>query len=473
MTNKKKNAGVRAKSIDAKIQSAMDKAANKVSARIARGRPRHVKGKGGFWDDMKGFAQKVVPKGALKALGHSIHPLLGHGADYLSEAHGIGDYEIKKNSIIHFDAGQDSGGSFSPEGTARVRIQKREFITSVVADATTPGDFHSWTYRLQPTNGTTFPWTSAIADHFTEYTLCGAILEYESTSSNYSNSMALGTVGIATQYNANELPLTSMESILQSAFHSRGNPSTNILHGVECDPMLQSSEKLYTRRPGTQGPPNLYDWGVITLATEGLPSLAAGQVIGRLYITYDLELALPVLPVEAPYASQIGVGYQQSLPILYNQPPMGDLLTCAGEVGFPLTFGATPDDNIILMQAASGPVVKPTLTPLQESNLVGWMNNSTINTNLQYLSLTRAGRYMVEMMYISWGATGVPPVGAFVATALPGASLTSTYQDVSNNASYGECKWFLNIDVTIPGASIELLNVDANPHSATLSIYTC
>lgn len=39
--------------------------------------------------------------------------------------------------------------------------------------------------------------------------------------------------------------------------------------------------------------PNNYDFGFLTIATEGLPAAAAGGQIGRLYVTYDIEYSLP------------------------------------------------------------------------------------------------------------------------------------------------------------------------------------
>jgi hypothetical protein len=70
---------------------------------------------------------------------------------------------------------------------------------------------------------------------------------------------------------------------------------------LECDPKLQSAEKLLVRNRANDGvgnAPNNYDFGFITVATEGLPAAAANAQIGRLYVTYDIEFSLPRLQYE-------------------------------------------------------------------------------------------------------------------------------------------------------------------------------
>jgi len=53
---------------------------------------------------------------------------------------------------------------------------------------------------------------------------------------------------------------------------------------------------LYIRNPGAEGPPNLYDHGVVTVATQGLPTIAANKSLGRLVARYDILLRVPREP---------------------------------------------------------------------------------------------------------------------------------------------------------------------------------
>jgi len=468
--------------IDSKLQSVADKAANKVAKKMSR--PQTIRGRGGFWGDawggMKNLGRRAynygdqatrdLPPGTFAALGSNFGPLGGMGGHLLSQLTGRGDYQVKKNSIMHAQVGPE-GMSFSPEGSATIRVQKREFLGVLRADALAPAEFSQTQYRLQSTDGNTFPWLAGIAEHFTEWEIQGAVVSYESTSSNYSASMALGTVAIATQYNSNELPYADMTQMLQSAFHTRGNPSEDLVHGIECDPALQASERLYTRRPGTKGPANLYDHGVVTIATEGLPTLAANEVIGRLYVTYDIELSLPALPISAPFANLEGVCSQGNIPP--TQPPLGPSTAITAKTGSPLTFGQTAGDNILLMGAATGPVVQPSLTPAQENNLVAWLNDSTLTVDSQYMSFARAGRYLIRVGISAWTASGDPGAAAITAEAVGGLSFTTFNYLVSNNAGYGDRAFLFNVDVVIPGSSLHFKNGDVSTHTALTTIYVC
>jgi len=286
-----------------------------------------MRGRGNFigdvFDSIGDVAKGFIHPGDFKKVGKRLGGGLGN---VLSKVTGMGDYTIHKNSIVERmpvgPTGElDKRFSFSDNGTATIRVKKREYLGQILAGAN-PGGYQQTQFRLQATDPATFPWMSTIANLFTEWRLVGGIISYESTSSNYASLVGLGTIAIATQYNSNMLPYADMDSVLQSAFHTRGNPSEDLIHGIECDPKLQASDRLFTRRPGAAGPPNLYDHGVVTIATEGLDAaMGAGLSLGRAYFTYEVELSLPELPVAAPYKHSIGVmNWQVNSPIL---PPCG------------------------------------------------------------------------------------------------------------------------------------------------------
>jgi hypothetical protein len=366
---------------------------------------QRISGRGGYYQDkyneMKSWANSQlskIPKGTFSKMGGALAGAPGMAAgEIIAQLTGHGDYQIAKNSLI------DDGGvlkpaqmSFAPTGAASIRIRKREFIDDLVAPED-PTAFSQTQFRLQPTDGKTFPWLSAVAEHFTEWELHGAILTYETTSSNFAQDMALGTVSIATQYNANELPYSNMREILQAAYHSRGNPSESIMHGVECDPTLQASEHLFTRRFGTSGPPNLYDHGVVTVATDGLPA-KPGTVIGRLFITYDVELNLPCLPG--------GNNFDGMCCTLYNatpsstKPPIGDPLSIVS-AGVGLTFGTAAGNNVMALLPSNGPWARPNLPPESLTALVAWISDSNSSPGLQYLSFVNAGTYLIEIYFLA------------------------------------------------------------------------
>jgi len=229
------------------------------------------------------------------------------GGSILSKLTGMGDYSVTHNSVMASAGGTGAhNSSFSSTGSSVVRVKRRECVGQISAPGVPPASgqlstvdpsaFSSVRYRIQGSNPDLFPWGSNVAQLYQEYEIKGCVFTLESTYSNYSAAGALGTVCMATQYNAADRPFDSMEPMLNSAFRSTGNPSQTIVHGLECDPKLQSSAQLLVRNKSNDSmtqAPNNYDFGFLTIATEGIPPAAAGGQIGRLYVTYDIEFSLP------------------------------------------------------------------------------------------------------------------------------------------------------------------------------------
>jgi hypothetical protein len=363
--------------------------------------------------------------------------------------------------------------SYAPTGAASVRIQKREFIADLVAPEE-PTMFNQEQFRLQPTDGKSFPWLSAVAEHFTEWELHGAILTYETTSSNFAQDMALGTVSIATQYNSNDTPYMSMRDILQAAYHSRGNPSESIMHGIECDPALQASEHLFTRRFGTSGPNNLYDHGVVTVATEGLPA-KPGTILGRLFITYDIELNLPCLPTGGHYAGHACITWNPTPSTL--DPPMGNplALTSVQAGTNSLTYGTSIGANVMALLPSNGPWARPNLPPESRAALVAWVSSSDSSPGLQYVSFANPGIYTVELIFN--GAVGDIPGNIVQASALTPDMTLETYLRPSNYdppfPNTSETLYRVTIHCLASDQSISLLRLDAADVTTWTTITVC
>lgn len=412
---------------------------------------RTISGRGNYFTRaLRAVDNKVlkrIPRGAFAKAGGFLGGDIGRQAGGLiSQITGRGDYNIKSNSIMSGDDLKPTNLSFSPTGAAGIRIKKREFISTVrvPADASS---FAQTLYRLQCTDGTSFPWLSQIASHFTEWQLMGAVVSFETTSSNYSASMALGTIAIGTQYNSNELPFRDMEDILQSAYHTRGNPSETLMHGIECDPKLQVSDKLFTRRACCSGPPNLYDHGVVTIAHEGLPTDSANQVIGRLYITYDIELNLPVLPFRSLLSGQAAGWY---CPVSSSDPPFGaaqvnvaiddpcHTIKCGSDASSQCLF-LTPDDK---------PHVRPHFA--SELRVFAWLSAdlNTLGTSApsNFLSFSEPGTYVLEMVTTYPSSTSVQGNGFF--NCQPYTSNVEVIKSVMNPMSMPSNVWLTRYIIT-------------------------
>lgn len=420
------------------------KASQQPKKKTARQTGQRVKGRGHYFSPAVSWADeqlKKIPRGTFGRIGGAIAGAPGQAAgDLISHLTGRGDYNINKNSLIRDgNVLRPDQMSFAPTGAASIRIQRREYIGDLAAPAD-PVAFNQTQYRLQPTDGKTFPWLASVANHFSEWELHGAILTFETTSSNFAQNMALGTIAFATQYNANELPYSDMRDILQTAYHSRGNPSECVMHGIECDPKLQASEHLFTRRFGTSGPPNLYDHGVVTVATEGLPAVT-GTVLGRLFITYDVELNLPALPSAFAHTGKCSTMW--SAAYSGTNPPLGNTL----EIVSPqwsdvnqLTFGTTVGSNVMALLPSNGPWARPSLPVESQGALVAWISDSITGPGMQYLSFANEGVYQLELTVFGEqnppgnivGAASLTPdvevqVYSTVVPPLPAAPFDSTY----------------------------------------------
>lgn len=377
--------------------------------------------------------KKLAP-GTFANMGEKVGGYLGStgigraAGSLLAQITGRGNYNITSNSIISAGDLKPTQLSFSPTGSASVRIKKREFVDSLIVPAE-PGVFNTRSFRLQCTDNRTFPWLATIADHFTEWQLMGCVFSFETSSSNYSADMALGTIAIGTQYNANERKFRTMEEILQSPYHTRGNPSETLMHGIECDPTLQVSEGLFTRRLGCDGPPNLYDHGVVTIATEGLPA-AAGQVIGRLYVTYDIELSLPVLPASVTHAGDQCV-YGNLTTYTTTGPISGSTSVISKFMGN-LTFGSGIDAQIMVLPNSNGPHPKPDVDP--SVDLVAWISDSVTIPGGQYFTFAEPGTYQLAIDFVSNNSPGVAS-GDFNTTCLTDSMVCTTI--VSAGVSIG------------------------------------
>lgn len=220
--------------------------------------------------------------GLLGPVGARIGGSLGDwGANML----GMGDYEVKQNTIL------SGNGVPSMHKSGRgVRISHREFLGDITGSAA----FTSREYVINPGSAQTFPWLSNIAAMFQSYKVHGLIFEFNSTSADALNSVntALGTVVMATQYNV-ALPLfTSKAEMEQYEYTVAGRPSKNLIHTVECDPSLQVMEHLYTRTGSLPVGQDyqFYDWGKFQFATVGMQ---AASTIGELWVSYDIEFLKP------------------------------------------------------------------------------------------------------------------------------------------------------------------------------------
>lgn len=254
-------------------------------------------------------------KGAGLA-GRALGSLVGQGdlgamaGEGLAKLFGFGDYRVavKGNSLMAGLA-ESTVPKFSGDGKRGVRLTEREFLGNIVAGTVTSGSsaFSSQSFSIVPTDVNTFPWLSRIAKLFDQWEPHGIVFEFQTTSSTFNGtSQALGAVIMATDYDASDPPFTSKQVMENSDYACSAVPSSNLVHGIECDPKERPLDVMYTQaRPGLA---NFSTLGNFQIATQGCS--VSGVTLGELWISYDITFykkVLSDLSAGAPGLATIGL----------------------------------------------------------------------------------------------------------------------------------------------------------------------
>ena len=223
----------------------------------------------------------------------------------IASVFGPGDYHITNptnNALL--DAG-DSPPQFNNNGHFRTTtVRHREYIGDIYSST----GFNINGYNINPGLGSTFPWLSSVAGNYECYRLKGMLFEFKSMSSNAltSTNTALGTVIMATQYNAADASFVSKQQMENYEFAQSCKPAESMCHYIECAKNTAPLSELYIRN-GTvpQGQTQqIYDIGKFFIATTGMQ--AANVNIGELWVTYEVDLLKPKL-IQGQYGD--GINY--------------------------------------------------------------------------------------------------------------------------------------------------------------------
>jgi len=249
-----------------------------------------------------------IPKGSFAKAGMSAGGLFGPlgakagavmGAG-ISKITGYGDYVVQENSMTRNSFSSSDVPSFGV-GNNEVRVTHREFVQSlaVPVDST---QYNNITFDINPGNSALFPWLSKIARNYQQYRINGMVITYKSMTSEYSSAGSLGTVGIATNYNVNDVPYPNLVAFENSQFAVVNKPSLSIIHAIECKEFAKNGLQLYVSDPGNQdavtSDARFYNFAKLQVMTDGLPQ-ASGTTIGQLWVSYDITLLKPIMSSES------------------------------------------------------------------------------------------------------------------------------------------------------------------------------
>lgn len=294
-------------------------------------RRRSIKGRGDYSEEVKSIPKPLVrleakidhlerslvhttPKitNAASTIGRTLGNFVNQGdlgalaGESLAKFFGHGDYKVKSNSLINGPISGPNPPKFGSHGKRGTRVMEREYIGDIVSGALVNGQstFTNQSFRINPTDRSSFPWLSTIANQYDQWEPHGIVYEFVSTSSSYNGtSQALGTVVMATDYDVFDAVYPSKQIMENADYSCSTRPAESLVHGVECDPRERPTPILYCT---TNAAANLQDLGNFQVATVGCS--AAGTSLGELWVSYDItfykkQLVTPATSLAAWCAS--------------------------------------------------------------------------------------------------------------------------------------------------------------------------
>jgi hypothetical protein len=179
-----------------------------------------------------------------------------------------------------------------------IRVVHREFISDVIVPPNPTSFQVNYAQKINPGNSAMFPWLAKMAKQYSQYKIHGMVFVFKTMTSDYSANGPLGTIMMATNYDAIERIYASKVELENSEFAVSCKPSESLIHAIECDPKYSTLEMLYIRDSSYDTAETddrrFYDFGTFQFATSGLPGLV-GSTMGEFWVSYDIELCKPIV----------------------------------------------------------------------------------------------------------------------------------------------------------------------------------
>lgn len=382
---------------------------------------QRVKGKGGYFGDSvrsltsTGQALLGAAHGAVGGIGGLIGGIADAGESVFKAITGVGDYAERAEAAneAHKSKGLAAAGSHFYGGAVNMnamnmgemnvqfgnggppRICHREFIGPVFGSTA----FNTTVYRIQPGlsgSGVMWPWGQGVARQFQEYELNGAIVEYVTKSSNFAASSQLGSVMMSTNYDAQGTPLASENQVNNNEYTTCEVPSVNFIHPIECARDQQSVSVRYVQTgagAAANDDPRFNDVGIFQVSTIGNDPAVNGQIIGDLWMTYDITFLKPVLPDIHAGTTAVASGYSGG-----------------GGAGFP---------SVILNTSNSLPISFATTSVINDTVImpVGYAGTFQVTISAAYNSGAQTGYFSFQNV-----GSDITQIPLFAGPALTGAN---------------------------------------------------
>lgn len=260
----------------------------------------------------EGLNYLPIPKVAKNAIATVGAPLMERGLDW---AFGRGAYRTRAGRLVNMPS-------------KPVIIHKTEYIQDVLSST----GFNIQTGLINPANEALFPWLSNVASSYTKFRFVKLNFGFRSRAGSAisSTNNALGTVGMAIDYNPQTGAFTNKQSISDYEGCESYNPTQDFICGLECDPrvgMIKRDFYMDVNKPASFNPLDYYP-GRFEIYTQGMQ--AADINIGELWVQYTVQLWAPrLLPVGYdPHNDQFTIA--EGTPISTSNP-IGNVAPIASE----------------------------------------------------------------------------------------------------------------------------------------------
>lgn len=269
---------------------------------------------------------------------------------------GSGAYTPTANAIVRYGksgayskSDPDIVPMFNAINKDTVQVSRREYVAEIYGPPLIPGSqvcepFALQQYAINPGLERTFRWLSQIASNFDEYELQQCIFTFKSTTTESGNQTngQVGTVIMATNYNAAAPIFREKNTMMQYAGSVSSRLTETCIHGVECDPRLLSGsrgEYVRTNPVVTNQDIKTYDHGLFQIAIANCVANLANQSLGELWVSYTVKLRKP------KFFTALGLGITKDL------------------------FKRNTSENSTTTQQATGPILGTNFLTGQQNNL--------------------------------------------------------------------------------------------------------
>jgi len=218
------------------------------------------------------------------------------GGALQSRIMGSGAYTAT-NSLFKGGMGVPQFATMPGDETGALYINHTEYVQDILGTTA----FTNQVFPINPGDPGVFPWLSQIAANYDEFEFSGLMFHFKSVTGDLSTAdVQLGTVIMATNYNAGSPAFTTKTAMMEYDGAARVKVSEDLTSGVECDRSKNAGGGImYVALNGSVPDGQdvkTYFPGVFQVATN---QCASSKQIGELWVSYKVTLRKAKFAVNA------------------------------------------------------------------------------------------------------------------------------------------------------------------------------